>query len=70
MQANPRVIQKSEIYVCVHAGEQVEIQSAVVYPIGFLSSSPPRIVQRSCDHYVDCHLADKAACPVGLTQIN
>lgn len=69
MQANPRISHKLEVYVCAHAGEKVEIQSTLVYPVGALSYSPPRITRRTCDHFVDCHLADKAACPMAVTRI-
>lgn len=69
MQAIPRISQKSETFVCAHAGEQVQVSSTVVYPIGLLSSSPPRITKRTCDHLVACHLADKTACPMAVTRV-
>ncbi len=51
---------------CIHVGEEVRVQSQIVFPIGLLRGDAPRIVNRRCDHFADCHLMDKSACPMGL----
>jgi hypothetical protein len=70
MQTSSRIRSENQKYDCAHMGKLVTIGTDFVYPEGLLRGSLPRIVGRKCDHYVDCHLSDKTACPMGLTRIN
>ena len=69
MKSPSRVREVQEEFACPHTPGMVRIHSTVVYPIGLLSGSPPRIVMRECDHYVDCLLSDKRACPKAVASI-
>jgi hypothetical protein len=66
MTSDGRVQHKQQDYDCVHAGELVRISSRLVYPVGFLSESPPRMLSKNCDHYTNCHLLDRHACPMAV----
>jgi len=66
MLVTSRLQEKVESPECVHVGKEVKIRSQIVYPIGFLRGEAPRITTRKCDHFSDCHLLDKSACPMGL----
>jgi hypothetical protein len=66
MPVHGRLREKVERSECVHVGKEVKIRSRIVYPIGFLRGDTPRITDRKCDQFADCHLLDKSACPMGL----
>lgn len=54
---------------CTHMAKPVTIRSEVVYPAGILRGTLPRIISRKCDHFADCRLSDKSACPMGVGRI-
>ena len=66
MHVSGRLRKQEQRLDCIHVGEEVNVQSQIVFPIGLLSGDAPRIVSRKCDHFVDCRLMDKSACPMGL----
>ena len=68
MQMDSRVRRDSTSYRCPHIG-LVQIDTKVVYPRGILDFSPPRIMRRDCDHYADCRLMDRDACPMAVSKI-
>lgn len=68
MQIDSRIRRDSVRFDCPHIG-LVQIDTKVVYPRGFLDFSPPRIQRRDCDHYTDCRLMDKYACPMAVNRI-
>lgn len=47
---------------CSHANCKVELRTTIVYPAEVLPEQPPRVNNRTCSHYFDCSLQDKAAC--------
>ncbi len=67
MHVPERLLEKEQSFECVHVGEKVRIQTQIVYPIGLQRGDAPRITSRKCDHFVDCRLMDKHACPMGLS---
>lgn len=69
MQTSGRVLEKQHTFHCVHVGMEVEINSAIVYPVGLQRGIHPRIVDRKCDRFSDCHLQDKQACPMSILKI-
>ena len=52
---------------CSHAGEDVRLDSTIVLPSDHLPDGPPRIIRRTCSHYLDCKLLDKTACKMSIT---
>ncbi len=70
MLSQNRIRSDVQEYDCVHMGKPVIIKSMVVYPEGILRDMrPPRITSRECNHYADCHLGDKCACPVSAGHV-
>lgn len=70
MQAENRIRSDIQNFDCNHMGKLVTIKSEIVYPIGILRSSLPRITSRQCNHFADCRLSDKSACPMAVDRIH
>ncbi len=70
MQAENRIRSNIQEFECSHMGKAVWIKSEIVYPIGILRGTLPRITSRNCDHFVDCRLIDKSACPMAVDRIH
>jgi len=67
MLAQNRIRSDVQEYQCAHMGKPVTIRSEVVFPAGILRGMTlPRITSRTCDHYTDCRLSDKRACPMAV----
>jgi hypothetical protein len=66
MATSGRVWTDRRTFDCAHVGKTVTIESRMVFPVGFLSDRPPRILSRTCDHLVSCHLQDRSACPMAV----
>jgi hypothetical protein len=62
MTAHQRTFKTEYRQYCAHAGGQVTIETLFVAPAEHLPETPPRIASRTCSHYCDCRLQDKAAC--------
>lgn len=54
--------QVEKIAYCAHAGREIAIETAVVYPAEHLPDQPPRILARRCSNGIECNLLEKAAC--------
>ncbi len=70
MQTENRIRSDVQEFECSHMGKAVKIESEIVYPIGILRGTLPRITSRHCDHYADCRLSDKYACPMAVDRIH
>ena len=69
MPIDMRIRLDEQRFKCQHADSQVVISSKMVFPIRLYGTVAPRLLQRRCDHLVECHLQDKSACPAGVQSI-
>lgn len=70
MLAENRIRTNTQDVECAHMGKEVAVQTQIVYPVGILRGTLPRIMSRKCSHYADCRLTDKAACPMAVDRIH
>ena len=70
MHAKAHVREDNFTCFCQHAKGDVHIASTVVFPADTLPDSPPRVINRSCNHFVDCSLRDKSECAWAIASIN
>jgi len=57
-----KVWQVEQVKYCEHVGQNVEIESQVIYPADILPEQPPRVVAHRCSHSIECNLVEKPSC--------
>ncbi|HNK62544.1 MAG TPA: hypothetical protein PKL78_04500 [Anaerolineales bacterium] len=57
-----KVWQVEKVKYCEHVGQEVEIESQVIYPADILPEQPPRVVAHRCSHSLECNLVEKPSC--------
>lgn len=53
---------KTQVFYCDHAGEQVSIETEMVFPNDILPETPPQRRAQRCSHSMTCNLLDKPSC--------
>jgi hypothetical protein len=51
-----------KIRYCDHAGQEVSLESQVVYPAEWMPEQPPRTLVTRCSHGIHCSLCNGPAC--------
>lgn len=57
-----RTWQTIKVSYCQRVGKEVEFQAEVVYPEGFQSDQPPRVIAHRCAYGVQCNLEGTPSC--------
>ncbi|MCQ3937434.1 MAG: hypothetical protein DPW18_10365 [Chloroflexi bacterium] len=57
-----KVWQVEKVKYCELLGQEIAIETEVVYPAEHLPDQPPRVTARRCSHSLECNLTDKPAC--------
>jgi len=57
-----RVLEVSKVCFCEHAGEDVALETEVVYPAEFLPDQSPRILAHRCSHSLYCNQLSRPTC--------
>lgn len=56
-----------EVRYCDRAGEEVSLDTQVVYPAEWLPEQPPRVQAHRCSRALSCNLFNKPACSWSAT---
>ncbi len=51
-----------KVRYCERIGQEVTLETEVVYPAEYLPDQPPRILAHRCSHALICNLFDRAVC--------
>ncbi|MEJ2706326.1 MAG: hypothetical protein P8074_01815 [Anaerolineales bacterium] len=54
--------QVTKVRYCDHAGEEVALETQMVFPAEWLPYQQPRVLAHRCSHAVGCNLDNRPSC--------
>jgi hypothetical protein len=57
-----RTWQTIKVRYCHHVGEQVGLETQVVYPSEWMPEQAPRVLAHRCSRAIDCNLDNRPSC--------